>query len=754
MDESKERLLQLRTVIRHHDDLYYQEARPEISDREYDALYTELKELERQYPELITADSPTQRISGTPLSGFVTCRHRLPMLSLDNTYNDADLLRFHESVSRGLSGESFLYAIEPKVDGVSISVRYENGLFVQALTRGNGKEGDDVSLNLKTIPSLPLRLNGENPPSVLEARGEVYMSRQGFARLNAQRQAAGEESFANARNATAGTLKQLDAKIVAKRPLEVLFYAQGEIQGLELKTQQELLQIFREFGLKTQSWLRTASDFAGIKAALLELQEKKNSFPYDIDGAVIKINLFAHRERLGQTAKAPSWAKAFKYEAERCETVLKEITVQVGRTGVLTPVAELEPVFLAGSTISRATLHNEDEIARKDIRIGDTVLIEKAGEVIPAVVSVCVDRRPPGSKPFDFVAHVNQRCPSCGGEIIRDPQFVAWRCQNLQCPAQSMRRIEYFAARNALDLSSLGSVVAEALLEQGLVQEPLDLFSLTLEQLGTLNLGTPEEPRMYGQKNGAKLLAALERTRQMPLANWLQAMGIPEVGSATAYQIGRTHRTLAEVANSPKLQALISLLAAQEKGQSAVAFSTPATPDPELGELFAWPKPKGLVLPEQLAELLLPLGLIKPGKGKGGTNYYVSTVIGPKTAQAVLDFFAGEVGKGWLQKLAELGIDPQGGESNNPDNLAETAAGSGSLSGKTFVLTGTLRSMDRDSAAAKIRAMGGNVASSVSKNTSYLVAGENTGARKTEKAGELGVAVLDETSFLEMLGQK
>ena len=745
MDEISERLMQLRQAIRHHDHLYYQEARPEITDREYDALYAELRELEQQHPELITPDSPTQRISGTPLSGFVTCPHRIPMLSLDNTYNHADLLRFHESVIKTLRGAPVLYTIEPKIDGVSISVRYEDGVFVQALTRGNGKEGDDVSANLKTIASLPLRLMTENPPEVLEVRGEVFMSRQGFTRLNEQRTAAGEEPFANARNATAGTLKLLDARIVARRPLEVIFYAQGEIEGIELHTQQELLQSLRQAGLRTQDWLRTASDFDGITAALQELQQNKNRFSYDIDGAVIKVDSFAQRELLGQTARAPSWAKAYKYEPERSETLLKEITVQVGRTGVLTPVAELEPVFLAGSTISRATLHNQDEITRKDIRIGDTVLIEKAGEVIPAVVSVRKEKRPADSEPFDFVSHLGNRCPSCGGEIVRDPQFVAWRCPNLQCPAQSMRRIEYFAARNALDISSLGSVVAEALLENGLVREPLDLFSLTLEQLAVLNLGTEDEPRMFGAKNGAKLLAALERARTMPLASWLQAMGIPEVGSATAYQIGRTHRDLAEVANSPKLKGIVSVMTAQENGLPASALSqTPA--DSAFGELFSWKKEEVAVTsPEELVSL----GLLKPGSRKDGATYYVTTVIGPKTAQAVLDFFAGETGQGWLKKLAELEIDPQGGET--AEATTETTA---TLSGKTFVLTGTLTSMDRETAAAKIRALGGNVASSVSKNTTWLVAGENTGARKTEKATELGVAVIDEKQFLEMLGEK
>ncbi len=718
-----ERILQLRSLLRYHDYLYYQEARPEITDHEYDLLYADLGDLERAHPELITSDSPTQRVSGVPLSAFVTRRHSIPMLSLDNTYNEADLRRFYEYVSRGLGSQKARYCIEPKVDGVSISVRYEYGIFAYALTRGNGKEGDDVSENVKTIPSLPLALYSNNPPAVFEARGEVFMSNQGFASLNARRVAAGEEEFANPRNATAGSLKQLDPRVVAQRPLDIVFYSGGEISDSEIHSQEELLSLFRQFGLKTQKWLRFAQDFPGLLSAIAELKDCKSQFPYGIDGAVIKVDSFAQREKLGMTAKAPSWAKAFKYEPERCETLLKEITVQVGRTGVLTPVAELEPVFLAGSTISRATLHNADEISRKDIRIGDTVLIEKAGEVIPAVLEVVPGKRPANSVPFDFVGHLGQCCPSCGGEIVRDPQFVAWRCPNLQCPAQNVRRLEYFAARNALDLESLGGVVASALVERGLVVEPLDLFNLTLEQLGALNLGSDDEPRLYGQKNAAKLLAALELARSMPLASWLQAMGIPEVGAATAFHLGRTHRDLAELATSNKLQALCEIMAKQESGLA----------------------PSDLA---DLSTLLLPLELLKKASRKNGAGGYVTTCIGPKAAQAVLDFFASDIGQTWRQRLAELGIDPQGGLV---EATASSSESGGPLTGQTFVLTGTLSSMDRETAAARIRALGGNVAGAVSRNTTYLVAGENTGARKSEKALELGVKVLSEEQFLALL---
>jgi len=358
MDEITSRISFLREEIRKHDHLYYIEARPEISDRDYDALYTELKRMEAEHPELVTPDSPTQRVSGAPLESFSTIPHSVPMLSLDNTYNREDLRRFHEYVQKGLHGRTPVYTIEPKIDGVSISLRYEDGVLVQALTRGNGKFGDDVTANIRTIPSVPLRLRAANPPAVFEARGEVYMSRAGFQQLNARRLANGEEEFANARNATAGSIKQLDSRNVANRPLDILFYTLGETAGVEIASQRQLFEKFAEYGLKIQSWLRVAETFDDILKAIAELDEARRNFLYDTDGAVIKVDSFADREILGMTAKAPSWAKAFKFEPERAETKLLGITIQVGRTGVLTPVAELEPVFLSGSTIARATLHN------------------------------------------------------------------------------------------------------------------------------------------------------------------------------------------------------------------------------------------------------------------------------------------------------------------------------------------------------------------------------------------------------------
>ncbi len=803
MEDFENRIAFLRSELQRHDRLYYVEARPEISDFEYDKLMTELKELENAHPELITPDSPTQRVSGEPLKSFASFRHAVPMMSLDNTYNEGDLARFVDYVEKGLRQADVTYVIEPKIDGVSISIRYENGVLVRALTRGNGTEGDDVTANIRTIQSVPLRLTG-NPdelPAVFEARGEVYMSRAGFVKMNAVRLAQGEEEVANARNATAGSLKSLDPRVVAERPLDVLFYTQGVIDGVDISSQHELFSTFKRFGLRIQTWCRTAHDLNGILAAIDELREARHDFPYDTDGAVIKVDSFAQRETLGMTAKAPSWAKAYKFAPEQAETLLKDITIQVGRTGVLTPVAELEPVPLAGSTIARATLHNEDEIARRDIRIGDTVVIEKAGEVIPAVVGVVMAKRPANAKPFDFASHIANRCPSCGGPIERDPQFAAWRCLNLQCPAQNVRRLEYFGARNALDLERLGGVVAEALVDNGLVKEPLDVYSLTRDDLTELNIGSEDEPRLFGT-NGSALYDAIQRSRTKPLANWLFALGIPEVGKATAFFLGRIHRNLHDVATSPLLRGLLratgnkvpdvtplklvdTCLSEAKPGVAMSEKSTdlaeveqaamennhqepeiPASQKPESNvkqpkqlqfDFFLEDSPRpakpaenkppqttapsDALPPEALPSELIKLGLLKD-KAKNGK--YVTTAVGPKTAQSILEFFASSKGRAILERMDALGIDPQGVSNDGPKPLL----------GMTFVITGTLMSMGRDEAEAMVRLLGGTAAGSVSRKTTYLVAGANTGATKTEAAAKFGIPVIDEQEFLKLVNQE
>jgi len=739
-DRAATRIAELRRELERHNTLYYVEAAPVISDREYDALYRELVDLETAFPDLATPDSPSQRVGGAPLDEFVTRPHAVPMLSLDNTYNEDELRLFHQRVARGGGADDTVYTVEPKVDGVSISLRYEDGVLVQALTRGNGREGDDVTANIRTIQSVPLRLHTDSPPAVWEARGEVFMSKAGFAELNARRREAGDAEFANPRNATAGTLKLLDPRTVARRPLDVVFYAQGEIRGTTIVSQRELLGKLREFGLKTSPFCATAEGVDEVWDAIRELEAKRPDFPYDIDGAVIKVDGFSLRERLGFTAKAPSWAIAYKYAAEQKPTKLVAITVQVGRTGTLTPVAELEPVPLAGSTISRATLHNEDEIQRKDIRVGDTVVIEKAGEVIPAVVSVIREARPEGTTPFDLFGHVGGKCPSCGGPIARDPEFVAWRCENLQCPAQSVRRIQYFAARNALDIDRIGGIVAEKLVETGLVVEPLDLFDLKLADLASLNLGTVNEPRVFGAKNGQRVLDALKRARTLPLGRWLHALGIPNVGAAIARQLAGFHASLAEVGASPFLRMVVEIagIEAERKEVSPWSKENPPSTEAERADRTA----RYEELKAQAEVLAKAKARLADSAPSGGDE------IGPVVARSILDFFSSDAGKAVCARLDALGIQPIGQSGGTADEGGEAQP----LVGKTFVVTGTLSGMGREVAESAIRDAGGVATGSVSKKTDYLVVGESPGASKVTKAKKLGVPVIGEAEFLAMLG--
>ena len=526
--EARKRIAALRDQIRHHDHLYYVEARSEISDREYDRLYAELKGLEAQFPNLITPDSPTQRASGEPLKEFKSVRHAVPMMSLDNTYSIEELREFDARVRRLLPNEKVEYILEPKIDGVSISVRYEDGRLAVGATRGDGTTGDDITANLKTIRAIPLQLHVKHPPERLEVRGEAFMAVEDFRKLNAQREKDGEPLFQNPRNTTSGSLKQLDPAIVAQRPLQAIFYAVAE--GGEFKTQAEVLEGLKRLGLPTHKhWWLCKNGIDEVIGRLGEFQIFEKELPFEIDGAVVKVNSFDQWKRLGVTAKAPRYAIAYKYSHEQAETKLKDITIQVGRTGTLTPVAELEPVFLAGSTISRATLHNEEEIKRKDIRIGDTVIIEKAGEVIPAVIGSVKEKRPHDAREFDFFKHIHGKCPACGGPVARDPEFVAWRCENIACPAQLKRTIGHFAARNAMDIEGCGEVLVNQLVDKNLVHDVADLYSLTLEQLADLE-------RM-AEKSAANVVAAITESKTRELWRLIHGLGILHVGEGAARKL-------------------------------------------------------------------------------------------------------------------------------------------------------------------------------------------------------------------------
>lgn len=791
LNEAQARHARLADEIRRHDHAYYVVGQPELTDFEYDRLYQELLDLEKSFPALVTAESPSQRVGGAPAEGFTRVKHLQPMLSLEkveaaehptkdeepnrdkrNRLQDentlAALQAFDATIRKQLGREHVEYVMEPKVDGVSISVHYRHGKLTRGVTRGDGLYGDDITTNLRTVRSIPLELSLKNPPELLEVRGEAYMANKEFDALNAKLAAAGEKTLPNARNATAGTLKQLDPKTVAQRPVNAVFYAVGGCEGIEFESHAEMLKALAEFGLPTQKKWWLCKDIAEVLRYYREEivchydeeRDLRRQLPYEIDGLVLKVNRFEDCARIPGKTRAPGYAVVHKPIPwiTPAETNLLDITVQVGRTGVLTPVAELEPVFVQGSTISRATLHNEDEIRRKDIRIGDTVVIRKAGMVIPEVLEVLTTKRPAGAKEFDLFKHVGGKCPACGGPIAKDkiktgraelplgqdaPQRVptedeevAWRCQNVAgCPAQLMRRVEYFAQRKALDIESLGGIVAEKLVERGMVKDPLDLFDLKLDQLGKLNLGTDEEPRVFGEKNATKILDALQRAKTAPLNRWIHALAMADVGEATAKQLAATHPSLGALADSAVLRDIRDL-GAKETERAEVSPRSRKNPPKDDTEKAAREK--------RDAELKAEIAALEARLEAGGLKTKLREV-GPVAAASVLDYFASKLGQKVLRRIRELEIQPESEAAR-----AGATSVAGAFAGKTVVLTGTLPSLTREEATAMIEAGGGRVSGSVSKKTDFVLAGVEAGT-KLAKAQELGVAVLDEAQFRNLL---
>lgn len=747
------RLARLRAEVAAHDERYYRQARPEISDFEYDQMKRELAALEVAYPEAAEMEaSPTRRVGDDRSEGFSRVKHRQAMTTLDNTYDEGELADFCARLARLFGREDLVYSVEPKIDGASIALTYEHGRLTRAVTRGDGEEGDDVTANVRTIANLPAVLRSatfpvapvddlfaaaaaaESWPEVIEIRGEVFLRFDEFARINAAELEAGREPYANPRNLAAGTLKLLDPALVATRRLEIVLYGLGACEpAVPVATQADWHARLAGWGLPTLEHRREVTGFEAVLAAIRTLDTLRGGLGYATDGAVVKLDDFALQARAGfrgegQSARklSPRWACAYKFAPEQAETRLRAVTIQVGRTGVLTPVAELEPVHLAGTTVARATLHNADEIARKDIRIGDFVTVEKAGEIIPAVVSVNLTKRAPECAPYVFPA----ACPVCAVVAVRIDGEVAIRCPNADCPAQLMTRLDYVAGRAVLDLENLGGAVAEALVRTGAVRDVFDLFPLEAEKLGELNLGTAEAPRILGVKNATKIVEAIARARGHDLGRWLLALQIRDVGAATAQDIAAVHGTLAAVANSEILPRLARLPALEEevritnpkaranKGQSEAERSERenrhATLKAELEAEKAWRA--------SLTEL---------------------SRIDFVTAANVVAFFRSERGLHAVERLAELGIAPRA------TRLA-TAEARGALAGKTFVLTGTLPGLTREEAKGLIEEAGGKVTGSVSAKTDYVVAGEEAGA-KLEKARALGVAVLDEAGLKALL---
>ncbi|MEY2493672.1 MAG: ligase [Verrucomicrobiota bacterium] len=659
--EAAQRVAELRREIEEHNRRYYQEAAPTISDREYDRLYRELGDLEKRFPKLATRNSPTRSVGEKPLKAFGQITHRVPMLSLDNTYSEEEVTDFYRRMERLLPNSKIPVVIEPKVDGVAVSLLYEKGELRYAATRGDGTVGDDITQNIRTIRSVPNRLKGDFP-DVLEVRGEAYLDKRGFAKLNADRAKAGLPEFANPRNAAAGSLKQLDPAIAAQRPLGVVFYGTGLIEGAALEKHSELFALLKKLGLPGSEKWWLADSLEEILGAIHKLDRVRHDFAYQTDGAVVKVDAFSQREILGFTAKSPRWAIAFKYAAERVETRLHDILIQVGRTGTLTPVAALEPVVVGGSRVARATLHNEEEIERKDIRIGDVVVVVKAGEVIPAVVGVRTDLRTGKEKKFRMPKH----CPECGSEVVKDEGQVAVRCVNSQCPAQLRRRIEHFASRGAMDIEGLGEAVINQLVEQKLLGDLGDIYVLKAAALNELE-------RM-GEKSVSNLLEAIERSKWRPLWRLIFGLGILHVGVSAS-------RALA--GHFPNLDAI---------RQSS------------LDELQRIPD------------------------------------VGEVVGRSIHDFFHERGNLELIEKLRRAGL--------RFESEPKAAAAPG-FKGTTWVITGTL-SQSRDEIAEVILERGGKVTGSVSKKTSFVLAGEDAGS-KLEKAKKFGVPILDEAEFRQML---
>lgn len=682
------RLKELRDAIRHHEERYYTLNDPEISDQEFDRLLRDLEQLEAEYPDLVTGDSPTQRVAGRPSEGFDTVEHVAQMLSLDNAYNEEDLRAFDERVRRGAglvdaALGAVAYIAELKIDGLSIALTYDRGRLVRGAMRGDGVRGEDVTINIRTIRAIPLALRG-GPVGRLEIRGEVYLPRISFERINRQREEVGEPPFSNPRNAAAGAVRILDPALVAKRGLSAFTYqvispqGKGGRQGGDCLTHGDALTAMREWGLPVESHWRRCIGIDDVIAFCHEWADGRQSLGFDTDGVVIKVDDLGVQERLGATGKFPRWATAFKFPAQQAHTRLLRIGVNVGRTGAVTPYAELEPVSLAGSTISMATLHNAEDLARKDVREGDTIVLEKAGDVIPRVVSPILSLRPPGSVPW----RMPDACPECGSVLRRDEAEVVWRCENTSCPARLRRSLEHFASRSAMNIEGLGESLVDQLIERQLVHDFADLYHLEAAELEALVV-TPREPksdravaRKLG-KVGLNVVRQIERSKSNDLSRLIYALGIRHVGEKAATTLARHFRTMDAVLDAA----------------------------PEVLEAAA--------------------------------------EIGPVVAASVRAFADEGRNRALVSRLRKAGV-------RMTTDLPAPSAQPGRLAGKTFVLTGTLSAMSREEAAAALEGLGARVSRSVSRKTSYVVAGDEAGS-KLEKARQLGVKTLNEHEFLTLI---
>ena len=690
--EAASELARLAADIAHHDELYHQKDAPEISDADYDALVARNAAIEQRFPDLVRSDSPSRRVGAAPAGPFAKIRHRVPMLSLSNAFAESDVVEFLDRVRRFLRlGETDPLEVtaEPKIDGLSISIRYESGKLVEAATRGDGAEGENVTANVKTIREVPKVLAGKDVPERIDVRGEIYFSRSDFLKLNAEQEKTGGKVFANPRNAAAGSLRQLDSSITASRPLKFFAYTWGEAASLPAETQSGVVAAFKRWGLPVNPRMKICRTAEELIAYHRDLEADRAKLDYDIDGVVYKVNRLDLQERLGFVSRSPRWALAHKFAAEQAVTVLNDIEIQVGRTGKLTPVAKLQPVTVGGVVVSNATLHNADEITRKDIRIGDTVVVQRAGDVIPQVVRVIEEKRPKGAKPYEFP----EICPACGSHAVREinektgKEDVDRRCTGgLICPAQAMERLRHFVSRNAFDIEGLGEKQIAAFFEDGRIKAPADIFTLAERDRGASEKIADKEG--FGEKKVTNLFAAIEARRKIALDRFLFALGIRHIGETTARDLARAYLTVDALRDA--------VAAAVRDGRDSEAYA-------EIDNIEG---------------------------------------IGETVVDALVDFFGEPHNTQVVDALlAQITVEP----------FERPVTDGSAIAGKTVVFTGTLEKLTRSEAKAQAERLGAKVAGSVSKKTDYVVAGAEAGS-KLDKARELGVTVLTEDEWIAMIG--
>ncbi|MBI4718741.1 MAG: NAD-dependent DNA ligase LigA [Planctomycetes bacterium] len=806
MSATENRIGRLREEIRRHDHAYYVLGKPTITDRQYDELLAELRGLEEENPDLVTPDSPTQRVGGAPIDGFAHVTHSVPMLSVDNTYNEAQLREFDQRVAKGLGGEKYRYVVDPKVDGVAVALHYERGVFKLAATRGDGRTGDDISHNVRTMRSVPLRLLGDDVPEVLEVRGEIVWPRADFDRYNAEREKLGEPTFANPRNATAGTLKQLDPRNVAGRGLIVIAHSFGRIEPLAAAMDTQLFKDLARWGIPVSSYRAAFDSIDEIIARLPEWDERRCKLPYETDGLVIKVDAFDQRDALGATSRYPRWCIAYKFAAEQAESVLLKVDFQVGKLGTITPRAVMEPVQLSGTTVRHASLHNFDQVDRLDVRLGDTVIVEKAGEIIPQVIAVVAEKRPKNARKIVRPT----KCPECGGEVEQDEGGVYIRCINPSCPAQLKERLIFFCGRNQMDIEGAGQVLIEKMVDKGWLKSYADIYDLPRRRDELIAM---EFEGNFGARNADALVNAIEDSKKLPLANVLHRLKIRALTPEVARTLSQRFHSFEEL-----LTAGVSGLGLNSEAAREIGMVARPAPPSLAGVLVKTGRALGIKgLGEGLATRLVEHGLVTSTAdlyglrelrarvvdlpvvrafGEKNTDALLAGIqrskqqplsrllaalnirhvgsstaellaehfgsmdklagadeaelmevegIGPELAASIVHFFRSDAGRTVVRRLAEAGV--------NMTQPKRKVAGDSPFKGKSVVVTGTLSRMGRKEVQDLIKTLGGKPSGSVSKSTDYLLCGDSPGS-KLDKAREHHVTILTEDEFFAIVESK